>query len=73
MPTEEAPKIRENRLRRMATRQGFLLRKIRRFDPRAIDYGGWRIVNARTGMIEAGEPPLNIDEVETFLTEGTAR
>jgi hypothetical protein len=68
MPTEEAPKIRENRLRRMATRQGFLLRKIRRFDPRAIDYGGWRIVNARTGMIEA-----NIDEVETFLTEGTAR
>ncbi len=32
-------KIRENRLRRMAERQGLALHKSRRRDPRAIDYG----------------------------------
>ena len=32
-------KVRENRLRRMAERQGFALHKKRRHDPRALDYG----------------------------------
>lgn len=37
MPNDE--KVRENRLRRMAERQGLMLVKSRRRDPRALDYG----------------------------------
>jgi hypothetical protein len=40
-----AEKVRENRLRRMAERQGLELRKSRRRDPRAKDYGRWYIVD----------------------------
>jgi hypothetical protein len=39
MPDERQVKVRENRLRRMADRQGYALRKPRRRDPRALDYG----------------------------------
>jgi hypothetical protein len=37
--TEKEEKVRENRLRRMAERQGLRLVKSRRRDPRALDYG----------------------------------
>jgi hypothetical protein len=40
-----AEKVRQNRLRRMAERQGLELRKSRRRDPRAKDYGRWYIVD----------------------------
>jgi hypothetical protein len=40
-----AEKVRENRLRRMAERQGLELRKSRRRDPRAKNYGRWYIVD----------------------------
>ena len=49
-----AEKIRENRLRRMAERQGLELRKSRRRDPRAKDYGRWYIVDVER-EIEAAE------------------
>ena len=49
-----AEKVRENRLRRMAERQGLELRKSRRRDPRAIDYGRWYIVDVDR-EIEAAE------------------
>jgi hypothetical protein len=39
MATNTTDKVRENRLRRMAERQGFALHKKRRHDPRALDYG----------------------------------
>ena len=39
MVAEESDKIRENRLRRMAERQGLRLVKSRRRDPLALDYG----------------------------------
>ena len=57
-------KVRENRLRRMATRQGFRLVKTRRLDPLAIDYGTYRLVPAK------GKPqgPFKIDELEKRLT-----
>jgi hypothetical protein len=49
-----AEKVRENRLRRMAERQGLELRKSRRRDPRAKDYGRWYIVDVER-EIEAAE------------------
>ena len=47
-------KVRENRLRRMADRQGLEIHKSRRRDPRAIDYDRWLILDARTNAVVAG-------------------
>lgn len=57
-------KVRENRLRRAAQRQGLFLRKSGRRDPRAIDYGVYWLVNRRTGHETSG---LSLDEVEETL------
>lgn len=69
----EEDKIRENRLRRMAERQGFVLRKRRRRDPNAIDYGRYDIAEPRRNVIatfyESQEFGLTLDEVESWLTE----
>jgi len=61
---ENEEKVRENRLRRMAERQGYKLEKSRRRDPRATDYGQLALVPAK------GKPKVftSIDEVEAFLT-----
>lgn len=73
--TNQTEKIRENRLRRMAERQGVALVKSRRRDPRAIDYGGWMIVDPSTNAVVAGtgavgRPSMSLDDVERWLTEG---
>ncbi len=68
-------KARENRLRRKALRQGLWLRKSRRRDPCALDYGKWSVCDAETGRalnaaIYAGFPTdhaLDLDEVEEWL------
>ena len=44
-------KVRENRLRRMASRQGLRLEKSRQRDPMALDYGKYSLVNGRPGPI----------------------
>ena len=44
-------KVRENRLRRIASRQGLRLEKSRQRDPMALDYGKYRLVNGRPGHI----------------------
>jgi hypothetical protein len=58
----------------MAARQGLRLDKSRRRDPRAIDYGGYMIIELSTDTVTAGGQPrpysLNIDDVERYLTEG---
>jgi hypothetical protein len=61
---ENDAKVRENRLRRMAERQGYKLEKSRRRDSRATDYGTYRLVPAK------GKPRdfPSIDAVEQFLT-----
>ena len=61
---ENEEKVRENRLRRMAERQGYKLEKSRIRDPRAIGYGSIRLVPAK------GKPRdfQSIDAVEQFLT-----
>ena len=67
-------KVRENRLRRMANRQGLILRKSRRFDPRATDYGLYALLDAQTGGLIHRDNvnsvyALTLDEVEGWLTE----
>ncbi len=54
----------------MAERQGLMLRKSKRRDPRAIDYGSWWLVDAETNSLAApGENGLTLDQVEAWLTD----
>lgn len=61
---DQSDKVRVNRLRRKAARQGYELHKTRRIDPDARDYGTYKLVP------EKGKPKVfaSIDEVEAFLT-----
>ena len=67
-----AEKVREDRLRAAAQRQGYEIRRSRRRDPRAVDYGGYMIVDPRTNSIEAGGLgdgyQMSINDVERWLT-----
>jgi len=69
---ETGEKVRENRLRRMADRQGLQVQKSRRRDPRAVDFDRYRLVSVRTGKVVAGGHPwdhsMTLDEVESYLT-----
>jgi len=63
--------VRENRLRRMAQRQGLRVIKSRRRDPYARDYGTYLLVDARENWNVGGGargPELTIDELEDHLT-----
>ena len=67
-------KVRENRLRRMATRQGLRLWRSRRRDENAIDYGLYAITtqDGGRGLIHPDGQnsifTLDLDEVEEYLT-----
>lgn len=61
---ENAEKVHENRLRRMAARQGLRLVKTRRIDPLATDYGTYHLVPSSG----AQQGPFKLDEVEKRLT-----
>ena len=64
-------KVRENRLRRVAERQGLRLMKSRRRDPLAYDYGGYMLVDASTNGVGGGGNlaySLDLDQVERSLT-----
>ncbi len=67
----DGEKIRENRLRRMADRQGLALRKSGRRDPRAIDYGMYALVDPNKNAIVAGAQSgrfdFTLDDVEHYL------
>lgn len=63
----------ENRLRRMADRQGLRLVKSRSRDPKALDYGLYALIDVETGG--AVNPALvgrtcswTLDQVENYLT-----
>lgn len=68
---DTAEKTHENRIRRIAERRGLRLEKSRRRDPRATDYGTYRLVDAETNAIEAyGDSSLyglTLDEIEAQL------
>jgi len=74
MAMTTAEKTRETRLRRMAERQGLVLRKSGRRDERALDYGTFGLYDAWTNTLEVGDLStgygLSIDEVENALKEG---
>jgi len=63
--TSIAEKVRENRLREAAKRQGLELSKSRRRDPRALDFGRWQVIDASRGAVVAECD--SIDEVESYL------
>jgi hypothetical protein len=65
-------KVRENRLRRMARRQGFVLEKSPRRDRRAKDYGLYRLlVDHRDIDYHRTTTPFQktIGEIEAFLEQ----
>lgn len=65
-------RVRENRLRLAAQRQGLRLEKSRRRDPRAVDFGGYMLTDVLTGGVVLGSGAFpyqaNLDEVEAHLT-----
>src|SRR5262249_32001824 len=63
-------KVRENRLRRMASRQGLRLEKSRQRDPMALDYGKYRLLNGRPGHIYVFIGQGDLDQVEDWLESG---
>jgi hypothetical protein len=67
-----AIKVRENSLRRLADRRGYHLVKSRTRDPRATDYGRYKIVEAATGTAVAGDDDrggcaYTFDQAEEYL------
>lgn len=74
MATSTSFKVRENRVRRMAERQGLALHKSGRRDPRALDYGTYGLYDANRNVLEVGNPStgfgLSLEEVERALMEG---
>jgi hypothetical protein len=65
MTTSTSEKVRENRLRRMAERQGLRLVKSRRRDPRAIDYGTYRLMAGPDPVPETNG--LDLEAIERWL------
>jgi len=63
-------KVRENRLRRIASRQGLRLEKSRQRDPMALDYGKYRLVNGPPGHIHIFIGHGDLDQVEDWLECG---
>lgn len=59
-------KVHENRIRRMAARQGLTLRRSRRRDPRALDYGLYWLDRADGSQTSPNGSTL--DEIELYLT-----
>lgn len=63
-------KVRENRSRRAADRQGFRLVKSRTRDPQAVLYGKYWLIDYRLNAhVFGGEFGARLDEVEEFLAD----
>ena len=69
----DTERMRENRLRRRAQRQGLMLQKSRRRNPLALDYGGYWLVDVQHNLVVAGGQgsgyALDLDAVEMFLAQ----
>ena len=77
MSSDESVKVRENRLRRKARRQGLELQKSRRRDPHALDYGTYQLVDATTGSVVTSTLTagygLTLGDIERELTNPRRR
>lgn len=60
-------KVRENRLRRAAIRQGLKLNKSRQRDPRGLTFDKWLVVDASMNVIVPGGEFITLDQVEELL------
>ena len=70
MTTQE--KVRENRIRRMAHRQGLRLTKSRVRDPRAIGFNCYGLSDERNVAVfgyERGWLSASLDDLEIYLTQ----
>ena len=76
---DQKQKVLENRLRRMAGRQGLQLMRSRARDPRSLTYGGYQLVDVYTNGIVFGSFSLqrgfeaSLEEIEEFLTREPAK
>ena len=67
--SESSEKVRENKMRRIAKRQGMMLKKSRRRDRRAWDYGSYWLVDAdRNALVFPDEHGASLDDIESYLT-----
>lgn len=65
-PQERA---REDRLRRLAQQKRLILKKARRRNPDAIDYGRyWLIDPSGSGVVEGGQNGASVGEIEAALS-----
>lgn len=63
-------RAREVRARRMAERQGVALRKSRRRDPYALDYGAWWVVDpVGAALVAGGQWGMPLEDIEAWLTD----
>lgn len=62
-------KVRENRLRRMAERQGFTLTKSKARDPKALTFGKFALKDAKGDLVPGGWDK-SADEIEALLESG---
>ena len=69
MQADQDEKVRENRVRRVAARRGYELRKSRRRDPLAVDYGHWYLTRGSINGMATGRVTGfdDLDAVEAFL------
>ncbi|HEY8358669.1 MAG TPA: hypothetical protein VIL30_14520 [Ramlibacter sp.] len=71
MPMDTADKVRENKARRAAIRQGLELQKSKRRDPRAIDFGGYMLVDLQRNFVVFGGDPhafsASLEQIEQYL------
>jgi hypothetical protein len=66
---ETPDKVRENRVRRMAERQGLILRKSRRRDRRAWDFGSYWLMDAeRNALVFPDVHGGSLEDMERYLT-----
>lgn len=67
---DQALKVRENKARRAAIRQGLELQKSKRKDPMALDYGKYMLVNESGEPVFGQEPrpfSATLDQIEDRL------
>lgn len=69
-PPALGPRTTEFRLRRAAQRQGLTLKKVRRFDVHAIDYGRFELHSGEHIVNEAG---FSLSSIEAYLMRGAER
>ena len=74
MALTNAEKVRENKARRMAERQGLVLRKSGRRDPRSIGFDRWQVEDEDGELVAGangrGRPTMTLDEIEAYLNKG---